>query len=97
MRAGIVQRVVPLVAGVAAALPQRVWAQGCAMCRTAVEGGDEALALGFNWSILLLIGVTYGLLATVGGWIAFRYWKGQPHARAAEVVPFAVPGKEPGQ
>lgn len=50
-------------------------AQGCAMCRTSVGGAEDPLARGFYTSILFLMSAPYTVIATVGGWLAYRYWK----------------------
>jgi hypothetical protein len=44
------------------------WAQGCAMCRTALENSPEGRALAgtFNYAILFLMAMPYVLFAAVG-------------------------------
>jgi hypothetical protein len=44
------------------------WAQGCAMCRTALENSPEGKALAgtFNYAILFLMGMPYALFGAVG-------------------------------
>jgi hypothetical protein len=44
------------------------WAQGCAMCRTALENSPEGRALAgtFNYAILFLMGMPYVLFGAVG-------------------------------
>jgi hypothetical protein len=55
------------------------WAQGCAMCRTALENSPEGKALAgtFNYAILFLMGMPYALFGAVGFGIyrAFRQRK----------------------
>jgi hypothetical protein len=44
------------------------WAQGCAMCRTALENSPEGRALAgtFNYAILFLMGMPYVLFGAIG-------------------------------
>jgi len=58
------------------------WAQGCAMCKTALEQSEEgrALAGSFNTGILFLMGVPYAMFGAVGV-VVFRAYR----KRAAEV------------
>ena len=44
------------------------WAQGCAMCRTALENSPEGRALAgtFNYAILFLMGIPYVLFGAAG-------------------------------
>ena len=44
------------------------WAQGCAMCRTALENSPEGRALAgtFNYAILFLMGIPYVIFGTAG-------------------------------
>jgi hypothetical protein len=44
-------------------------AQGCAMCRTALEGQSDPLTEAFNVSSLFLMATPYTVVATVGAWI----------------------------
>ena len=45
-----------------------VWAQGCSMCRTALEQSVEgqAIAGSFNYGILFLMGIPYAMFGTAG-------------------------------
>jgi hypothetical protein len=52
-----------------AMLPADALAQGCAMCRTALQGQDDPLAVAINTSILFLVTMPYLIVGTVGGWI----------------------------
>ena len=47
------------------------WAQGCAMCRTALENSPEGRALAgtFNYAILFLMGIPYVLFGAAGFFI----------------------------
>ena len=44
------------------------WAQGCAMCKTALEQSPEgrALAKSFDYAILFLMGIPYAMFGTAG-------------------------------
>src|SRR6516162_8515456 len=52
------------------------WAQGCAMCKTALEQSEEGqqLAKSFDYGILFLMGVPYAMFGTVG-FFAFRAYR----------------------
>jgi hypothetical protein len=56
-----------------ACLPERVMAQGCAMCRTALGGPEDPLAAGLNASILFLMSMPFVLVASVGVWLAYMF------------------------
>jgi len=53
-----------------------LWAQGCAMCRAALESSPEGktLAKGLANGILLMLALPYGLMATFG-FIIFRAYR----------------------
>src|SRR5437762_11457902 len=52
------------------------WAQGCAMCKTALEQSPEgqALARSFDYGILFLMGVPYAMFGTAG-FVVFRAYR----------------------
>ena len=52
------------------------WAQGCAMCKIALEQSPEGqqLAKSFDYGILFLMGVPYAMFGTVG-LVAFRAYR----------------------
>ena len=54
------------------------WAQGCAMCKTALEQSPEGqqLAKSFDYGILFLMGVPYAMFGTAG-FVAFRAYRKQ--------------------
>jgi predicted MFS family arabinose efflux permease len=52
-------------------------AQGCAMCGTALK--DDPLGRAFGWSVLFLIAAPYSVVALLGGYIFYAYWR--PAAR----------------
>ena len=49
-------------------LPASVYAQGCSMCRTALEQSPEgrAIAKSFDYAILFLMGIPYAMLGAAG-------------------------------
>ena len=53
-----------------------LWAQGCAMCRAALESSPEgkAIAAGLARGILMMLVLPYGLLATFG-FIIYRAYR----------------------
>jgi hypothetical protein len=52
-------------------------AQGCAMCRTAVEGQDDALARALSSSTLFLLAMPFAVVISLGGWIFFSLRRGE--------------------
>ena len=59
---------IALVLAVIALAGVPAWAQGCAMCRTALEQSAEgrALAGSFNYGILFLMGIPYAMFGAAG-------------------------------
>jgi hypothetical protein len=57
-------------------LHPELWAQGCAMCRAALESSPDgkAVAAGLANGILLMLALPYGLMATFG-FIIFRAYR----------------------
>ena len=57
-----------LVVSVMAFLAASGWAQGCAMCKTALEQSPEgrAMARSFDYGILFLMGIPYFMFGTAG-------------------------------
>jgi hypothetical protein len=53
-----------------------LWAQGCAMCRAALESSPEgrAIAAGLARGILMMLVLPYGLMATFG-FIIYRAYR----------------------
>jgi hypothetical protein len=63
------------------------WAQGCAMCRTALGSAEDPLAQGFFWSILAMMAGPYLVVGSIGGWLTYRYLAASREAaRAAEAA-----------
>jgi hypothetical protein len=57
-------------------LHPELWAQGCAMCRTALESSPEGktIAAGLANGILLMLAIPYGLMTTFG-YIIYRNYR----------------------
>lgn len=53
--------------------PSEGLAQGCAMCKTALSGAEDPLAVGIFWSAMLMMSMPFVLFASIGGWIFYRY------------------------
>jgi hypothetical protein len=62
-----------------------LWAQGCAMCRAALESSPEgrSIAAGLAHGILLMLILPYGLLATFG-FIIYRAYRKKSKQRQQE-------------
>jgi hypothetical protein len=58
-------------------LHPELWAQGCAMCRAALESSPEGklIAAGLSHGILMLLILPYSLIATIGFMIYRAYRK----------------------
>jgi len=57
-------------------LHPELWAQGCAMCRAALESSPEGktIAAGLARGILLMLALPYGLMGTFG-FIIYRAYR----------------------
>ena len=68
------------------ALPISGYAQGCSMCRTALEQSPEgrAIAKSFDYAILFLMGIPYAMLGAAGIALyrAYRNKARQPEMRS---------------
>lgn len=51
-------------------------AQGCAMCRTAVEGQNDPLARALSSSTLFFMAMPFVVAASVGGWLFLAFRRG---------------------
>lgn len=60
---------------------ESAFAQGCAMCSTLVGGPGDPLGQGMNTSILFLMAMPFAMTGSVGGWIAYMYWRGGTRER----------------
>lgn len=50
-------------------------AQGCAMCQTLFPSANEQVAQGMLRSAFFLMSMPFVVFGSIGGWIAYRYWK----------------------
>jgi hypothetical protein len=74
MRIATLARIAPaaavaLVAAAALLDPSAALAQGCAMCKTALDGPVDPLTEAFNVSSLFLMATPYTVVGTIGAWI----------------------------
>jgi hypothetical protein len=86
-----------LLAGAAAVLltgPDAPLAQGCSMCRTAIESADDPLARGINLSVALLVSAPFAIAGSIGGWLAWVWRRGERGGRPAEAEPGGRDGVE---
>lgn len=58
-----------VVAALLAVLPAEALAQGCAMCKTALDGPMDPTTEAFNVSSLFLMAAPYTVVGTVGVWM----------------------------
>ena len=71
--------------------PSEGLAQGCAMCKTALSGAEDPLAIGIFWSALLMMSMPFVLFASIGGWIFYQYRSAdRPAHPPAAVLPFEI-------
>ncbi len=67
-------------------LPAEILAQGCAMCQTVMPRGDEPLARGMFWSVLLLMTAPFVIGASIGGWLFYQYRSAHRASRTPATV-----------
>jgi hypothetical protein len=67
-------------------LPAEILAQGCAMCQTVMPRGNEPLARGMFWSVLLLMTAPFVIGASIGGWLFYQYRNVRRAQRTAATV-----------
>ena len=48
-------------------------ALACPLCKDAIAGDPVATVL--SWTTLVMIGVAFTLVASIGGWIMFAHWR----------------------
>jgi hypothetical protein len=72
----------------------QAWAQGCAMCQASLPGAEDPLSHGFNYSIYMFLGVTYGLILAGGGFIGYTYWRASTPRPETRVLAFQSLTKE---
>lgn len=76
--------------------PPGAVAQGCAMCKTALEGANDPLTQAFNTSVLFLMAMPYVVVGTIGGWIYLASRRRDGHRRKdgpADAGPSALGSK----
>jgi hypothetical protein len=84
-----------LIAGIGAMVagwPAETLAQGCAMCKTALDNPTDPTAHAFNVSTLFLMAMPYTIVGTVGAWI---YLTSRRQRSTTEHHPGADPGALP--
>ncbi|MBI3450015.1 MAG: hypothetical protein HY049_14005 [Acidobacteria bacterium] len=62
-------------------------AQGCAMCRTAVEGQDDPLTRGLSHSVLFMVSMPFAVFFSAAGWLVLSNRKARNAARLAAATP----------
>jgi hypothetical protein len=65
-----------IVAACVAVIPADALAQGCAMCKTALDGPMDPTTEAFNVSSLFLMAAPYTVVGTVGVWMYFSARRG---------------------
>ena len=76
------------VGAVIVGLPALAAAQGCAMCKTTLDGSNDPLVGALNTSVLFMMAMPYAIVGTIGSWIYFASRRGS----AADALP---DGSEP--
>jgi len=66
-------------------------AQGCAMCQTLFPSANEQVAQGMLRSAFFLMSMPFVVFGSIGGWIAYRYWKTRPSRQSDHIVRPHVP------
>lgn len=66
-------------------------AQGCAMCQTLFPSANEQVAQGMLRSAFFLMSMPFVVFGSIGGWIAYRYWKTRPSRQSNHIVRPHVP------
>jgi hypothetical protein len=64
-------------------------AHACAVCGHATTPGDP-LGRGFYWGMLFLLAMPFSVVGTMGGWVAYRYWRAGRRRRAADASPWSL-------
>ena len=63
-------------------------AHACAVCGHATTPGDP-LGRGFYWGMLFLLAMPFAVVGTIGGWLAYWYWRAG-HSRRADASPWSL-------
>jgi len=69
-------------------------AQGCAMCRTAVEGQDDPLTRGLSRSVLFMVSMPFAVFFSAAGWLYVTHRRAKAATIPDEPGPEAVQGSE---
>ena len=69
-----------VVAALLAIVPADALAQGCAMCKTALDGPMDPTTEAFNVSSLFLMATPYTVVGTVGVWLYLNARRGDRDA-----------------
>jgi hypothetical protein len=67
-----------LVCFILVGLSTSLWSElayACAMCQTVLPRGDDPLARGLFWSVLILLTAPFVVTGAIGGWIYYHYRK----------------------
>lgn len=66
-----------------------LWAQGCSLCRAALESSPEgrSIAAGLKNGILMMLALPYGLMATFG-FLIFRAHRKRSKERQQDAYPY---------
>jgi hypothetical protein len=72
-----VSKLAATLAAALALVPADVLAQGCAMCRTTLDGASDPLVGALNTSVLFMMAMPYLLVGSIGGWIFLNVWRRQ--------------------
>lgn len=66
-------------------------AQGCAMCQTLFPSANEHVTQGMLRSAFFLMSMPFVVFGSIGGWIAYRYWKTRPPRQPDQSVSPHIP------
>ena len=53
--------------------PHAAFAQGCAMCGTALQAQDDPLARSISASVLFMMSMPFAVFFSVAGWLVYRH------------------------
>ncbi len=72
--------------------PPQAFAQGCAMCRTAVDGQDDPLSRGISHSVIFMIAMPFAVFFSGAGWLFITHRRAKAAAlRESEAREVNVP------
>ena len=80
MRRVLAAVVTAVVAAVIVGLPALAAAQGCAMCKSTLEGVNDPLVSAMNTSVIFMMAMPYAIVGTIGSWIYFASRRGSAAA-----------------